>query len=45
MNIENLNRPFAAVATDLYSGQEIWFTEGDLRQAVRALLYAGFWRP
>lgn len=36
VNIENLNRPFAAVATDLYSGQEIWFTEGDLRQAVRA---------
>ncbi|MGL4711985.1 MAG: patatin-like phospholipase RssA [Shewanella sp.] len=36
VNIEHLNRPFAAVATDLYSGQEIWFTEGDLRQAVRA---------
>ena len=36
VNIENLNRPFAAVATDLYSGQEIWFTEGGLRQAVRA---------
>ncbi|MGI2066756.1 patatin-like phospholipase RssA [Shewanella sp. MF08487] len=36
VNIEKLHRPFAAVATDLYSGQEIWFTEGDLRQAVRA---------
>ncbi|PTA49897.1 patatin family protein [Shewanella morhuae] len=36
VDIEKLNRPFAAVATDLYSGQEIWFTEGDLRQAVRA---------
>ncbi|SIQ88593.1 NTE family protein [Shewanella morhuae] len=36
VDIEKLSRPFAAVATDLYSGQEIWFTEGDLRQAVRA---------
>ncbi|MGL4900742.1 MAG: patatin-like phospholipase RssA [Shewanella sp.] len=34
--IEDLKRPFAAVATDLYSGQEIWFRHGDLRQAVRA---------
>lgn len=36
MQIEQLKKPFAAVATDLYSGQEIWFTEGDLRHAVRA---------
>lgn len=36
MQIENLKRPFTAVATDLYSGQEIWFTEGNLRHAVRA---------
>lgn len=36
IKIEELQRPFAAVATDLYSGQEIWFKEGDLRQAVRA---------
>ncbi|MCL1089487.1 patatin-like phospholipase RssA [Shewanella profunda] len=36
VKIEELNRPFAAVATDLYSGQEIWFRHGDLRQAVRA---------
>jgi NTE family protein len=36
INIEQLKRPFAAVATDLYSGQEIWFKEGDLRHAVRA---------
>jgi NTE family protein len=36
INIEQLSRPFAAVATDLYSGQEIWFKEGDLRHAVRA---------
>ncbi|MCL1066355.1 patatin-like phospholipase RssA [Shewanella olleyana] len=36
LNIEQLKKPFAAVATDLYSGQEIWFKEGDLRHAVRA---------
>ncbi|PKG58213.1 patatin-like phospholipase RssA [Shewanella sp. GutDb-MelDb] len=36
MQIEDLKKPFTAVATDLYSGQEIWFTEGDLRHAVRA---------
>ncbi|GIU44339.1 hypothetical protein TUM4438_15300 [Shewanella sairae] len=36
LQINDLKRPFAAVATDLYSGQEIWFTEGDLRHAVRA---------
>ncbi|MCH1931630.1 patatin-like phospholipase RssA [Shewanella acanthi] len=36
IDIEELKRPFAAVATDLYSGQEIWFRQGDLRQAVRA---------
>ncbi|MCL1115207.1 MULTISPECIES: patatin-like phospholipase RssA [Shewanella] len=36
LNIEQLKRPFAAVATDLYSGQEIWFREGNLRHAVRA---------
>ncbi|NKF50400.1 patatin-like phospholipase RssA [Shewanella sp. WXL01] len=34
--IEDLDKPFAAVATDLYSGQEIWFREGDLRNAVKA---------
>lgn len=36
LQIEQLKRPFIAVATDLYSGQEIWFKQGDLRQAVRA---------
>ncbi|WP_076540057.1 patatin-like phospholipase RssA [Shewanella sp. UCD-KL21] len=36
LKIEQLQKPFAAVATDLYSGQEIWFKEGDLRHAVRA---------
>ncbi|WP_119969396.1 patatin-like phospholipase RssA [Shewanella japonica] len=36
LKIEQLKKPFSAVATDLYSGQEIWFKEGDLRHAVRA---------
>jgi len=34
--IETLDRPFGAVATDLETGQEIWFREGDLFDAVRA---------
>ncbi|ACA87323.1 patatin-like phospholipase RssA [Shewanella woodyi] len=36
LQIEQLHRPLIAVATDLYSGQEIWFKEGDLRHAIRA---------
>lgn len=36
LQIENMPLPFTAVATDLYSGQEIWFKKGNLRQAVRA---------
>lgn len=36
LDIEQMKRPFAAVATDLYSGQEIWFQRGNLRHAVRA---------
>ncbi len=35
-NIEALDVPFAAVATDLYSGREIWLQEGSLWSAVRA---------
>ncbi|MEI6859795.1 MAG: patatin-like phospholipase RssA [Shewanella sp.] len=34
--IEDLKKPMIAVATDLYSGQEIWFKEGDLHHAIRA---------
>ena len=36
LQIEDLKKPMIAVATDLYSGQEIWFREGDLRHAIRA---------
>lgn len=35
-NIEDLPMPFAAVATDLFSGQEIWIREGSIMDAVRA---------
>lgn len=34
--IENLPVPFAAVATDLKTGKEVWFREGSLIDAVRA---------
>jgi NTE family protein len=34
--IENLPRQFAAIATDLDNGQEVWFREGGLANAVRA---------
>jgi len=34
--IEDLNRPFAAVATDLANGREIWLREGLVADAVRA---------
>ncbi|MCW8827854.1 MAG: patatin-like phospholipase RssA [Gammaproteobacteria bacterium] len=36
INIEELSTPFAAVATDLGSGREMWLREGPLRNAVRA---------
>jgi len=34
--IESLELPFAAVGTDLASGQELWLREGSLLQALRA---------
>jgi NTE family protein len=33
-NIETFSKIFASVATDMYSGREIWMTEGSLIQAV-----------
>ncbi|MBW2941903.1 patatin-like phospholipase family protein [Zhongshania aquimaris] len=35
-NIEDLNIPFAAVATDLMRGREVWLQRGPLWDAVRA---------
>jgi len=34
--IENLKVPFAAVATDLVTGKEVWLREGSLFDAIRA---------
>ena len=34
--IEDLSIPFAAVATDLKTGREVWLREGSLMDAVRA---------
>lgn len=34
--ISGLARPFAAVATDLHSGREVWLREGSVVEAVRA---------
>ena len=36
VNIENLPIPFAAVATDLHTGEEVVFREGPLFEAIRA---------
>lgn len=34
--IESLPKPFGAVATDLYTGREVWLQDGSLLEAVRA---------
>ena len=34
--IEELSKPYAAVATDLLRGQEIWLREGELLSAIKA---------
>jgi NTE family protein len=34
--IDTLPHPFGAVATDLYSGEEIWLRQGSMLEAVRA---------
>ena len=36
--IEDLSKPFAAVATDLATGREVWLQKGSLMDAVRASL-------
>lgn len=35
IRIEDLPAPFAAIATDLITGHEVWLSEGDLVEAVR----------
>ncbi len=36
VEIESLEKPFAAVATELATGQEVWLREGSLLEGVRA---------
>ncbi|MDX0517854.1 Patatin [Sinorhizobium medicae] len=36
LNIEDLDRPFVAVATEVYSGHEVWIEKGSLITAIRA---------
>jgi NTE family protein len=36
LQIEKLDRTFGAVATEIYTGHEIWLTKGDLIHAIRA---------
>ena len=36
INIEDLDRPFVAVATDIVTGNEIWLMDGPLGPAIRA---------
>jgi len=37
--IENLSKQYAAVATDLETGREIWLTEGSILEAVGAFIF------
>jgi NTE family protein len=44
--IENLDKPFATIATDLHTGHEVWLTEGGLVEAIRASFsLPGFFEP
>ncbi len=46
MKIEELDRPFAAVATDLVTGHEVWLQKGTLAAAMRAsFAMPGIFRP
>lgn len=45
-SIADLPRPFAAVATDLYSGAEVWLRDGSVADAVRAsIALPGLFEP
>jgi NTE family protein len=46
MRIEDLDRPFASVATDLVTGHEVWLQEGLIAHAMRAsFAMPGVFRP
>ncbi len=34
-NIEDLSKPYVTVATDLESGRQVWFSKGDIGEAIR----------
>lgn len=36
VDIEDFDRPFGAIATDLENGREVWFTKGNVASAVQA---------
>lgn len=45
-SIAELDRPYIAVATDIYRGREFWLREGDLPTAVRAsIAIPGIFKP
>lgn len=45
-DIEDLNREFVAVATDLSNGREVWLRKGSLMDAIRAsIAIPGFFTP
>jgi NTE family protein len=45
-NIEDFNIPFTAVSVDIFSQKEIWFSSGDLQNALRAsIAIPGFFIP
>lgn len=46
LRIEELDRPFVAVSTDLVTGHEVWLQTGDLTEAMRAsFAMPGVFRP
>ncbi len=36
INIEDLDKPFVAVATEIHSGHEVWLSDGPIVPAIRA---------
>jgi len=45
-NIADLPKPYVAIATDLYTGREIWFRKGNAARAIRAsMAMPGLFKP
>ena len=46
LQFSSLNKPFAAVATNLYTGREVWLNQGSVLDGVRAsMALPGFFTP